>query len=282
MSSVLLMVIVGISVAILVFGGSFISQELAQKYHETFKYNAKRNLSDMFLFIEPGKLFVGNIVLMVVTFIVVWAYTGAWFVALIAVIGMAILPPYLYKYLQKRRRKKFIQQLPDGLNMICASMRSGSSLINAIEAMVQETEAPISQEFSLFLREQRLGVDFMEALDNMVERMPEQDFKLVVSGMQISKEIGGNLAETLERLGETLRKKIEMEGKIDSLTAQGRIQGIVMTCLPIFLGYVLYHMEPVHMSRLFTEPMGWIVIAGSSVMLYIGYFFIQKIVNIDV
>ncbi|ATC98655.1 MULTISPECIES: type II secretion system F family protein [Pseudoalteromonas] len=282
MSSVLLMVIVGISVAILVFGGSFISQELAQKYHETFKYNAKRNLSDMFLFIEPGKLFVGNIVLMVVTFIVVWAYTGAWFVALIAVIGMAILPPYLYKYLQKRRRKKFIQQLPDGLNMICASMRSGSSLINAIEAMVQEAEAPISQEFSLFLREQRLGVDFMEALDNMVERMPEQDFKLVVSGMQISKEIGGNLAETLERLGETLRKKIEMEGKIDSLTAQGRIQGIVMTCLPIFLGYVLYHMEPVHMSRLFTEPMGWIVIAGSSVMLYIGYFFIQKIVNIDV
>lgn len=282
MSSVLLMVIVGISVAILVFGGSFISQELAQKYHETFKYNAKRNLSDMFLFIEPGKLFVGNIVLMVVTFIVVWAYTGAWFVALIAVIGMAILPPYLYKYLQKRRRKKFIQQLPDGLNMICASMRSGSSLINAIEAMVQEAEAPISQEFSLFLREQRLGVDFMEALDNMVERMPEQDFKLVVSGMQISKEIGGNLAETLERLGETLRKKIEMEGKIDSLTAQGRIQGIVMTCLPIFLGYVLYHTEPVHMSRLFTEPMGWIVIAGSSVMLYIGYFFIQKIVNIDV
>ncbi|KPV95529.1 Bacterial type II secretion system protein F domain protein [Pseudoalteromonas sp. P1-9] len=282
MSSVLLMAIVGISVAILVFGGSFISQELAQKYHETFKYNAKRNLSDMFLFIEPGKLFIGNIVLMVVTFIVVWAYTGAWFVALIAVIGMAILPPYLYKYLQKRRRKKFIQQLPDGLNMICASMRSGSSLINAIEAMVQEAEAPISQEFSLFLREQRLGVDFMEALDNMVERMPEQDFKLVVSGMQISKEIGGNLAETLERLGETLRKKIEMEGKIDSLTAQGRIQGIVMTCLPIFLGYVLYHMEPVHMSRLFTEPMGWIVIAGSSVMLYIGYFFIQKIVNIDV
>lgn len=235
-----------------------------------------------FYLLNQESFFVGNIVLMVVTFIVVWAYTGAWFVALIAVIGMAILPPYLYKYLQKRRRKKFIQQLPDGLNMICASMRSGSSLINAIEAMVQEAEAPISQEFSLFLREQRLGVDFMEALDNMVERMPEQDFKLVVSGMQISKEIGGNLAETLERLGETLRKKIEMEGKIDSLTAQGRIQGIVMTCLPIFLGYVLYHMEPVHMSRLFTEPMGWIVIAGSSVMLYIGYFFIQKIVNIDV
>lgn len=166
--------------------------------------------------------------------------------------------------------------------MICASMRSGSSLISAIEAMVQEADAPISQEFSLFLREQRLGVDFIEALNNMVERMPEQDFKLVVAGMQISKEIGGNLAETLERLGDTLRKKIEMEGKIDSLTAQGRIQGIVMTGLPIFLGYVLYHMEPVHMSRLFTEPMGWAVIAGCSIMLYIGYFFIKKIVNIDV
>ena len=211
MSSLFLMAVVGISVALLFFGGSFISQELAQKYQETFKYNAKRNLSDMFLFIEPGKLFVGNIVLMIIGFIIVWAYTGTWLIALLAVVGMGVLPRYLYKYLQKRRRKKFVEQLPDGINMVCASMRSGSSLISAIEAMVQEAEAPISQEFSLFLREQRLGVDFNEALDNMVERMPEQDFRLVVAGMQISKEIGGNLAETLERLGDTLRKKIEME-----------------------------------------------------------------------
>ena len=137
-------------------------------------------------------------------------------------------------------------------------------------------------DYLLFLREQRLGVDFNEALSNMLTRMPEQDFKLVVAGMQISKEIGGNLSETLERLADTLRKKIEMEGKINSLTAQGKMQGVVMTGLPIFIGVVLYHMEPTHMARLFTEPVGWLVCLIVAVMLFIGYKFIKKIVTIDV
>jgi tight adherence protein B len=116
----------------------------------------------------------------------------------------------------------------------------------------------------------------------MLARIPELDFKLVVSGMQISKEIGGNLAETLERLADTLRRKLEMEGKIDALTGQGKMQGIVMTALPLFIGFILYHMEPVHMMRLFTEPMGWAVCAITAIMLYVGYTFIRKIVNIDV
>jgi len=276
------MIIVGITVSLLVYGGNYISRDLAEKYRDTFTHTAKRNLSDMFLFIEPQKLFIANIIGMVVFFLFIWSYTGAVVLAIILVTIVAFLPPYFYKYLQNRRKKLFIKQLPDALNMICASMRSGSSLTNAIEAMVQEQDAPLSQEFSLFLREQRLGVDFNDGLSNMLERIPELDFKLVVSGMQISKEIGGNLAETLERLSDTLRRKLEMEGKIDALTGQGKMQGIVMTALPLFIGFILYHMEPTHMMRLFTEPMGWAVCAITAIMLYVGYTFIRKIVNIDV
>ncbi|MBH0001972.1 type II secretion system F family protein [Pseudoalteromonas sp. SWYJZ12] len=282
MSSLMIMVIVGITVSLLVYGGNYISRDLAEKYRDTFTHTAKRNLSDMFLFIEPQKLFIANIIGMVVFFLFIWSYTGAVVLAIILVTIVAFLPPYFYKYLQNRRKKLFIKQLPDALNMICASMRSGSSLTNAIEAMVQEQDAPLSQEFSLFLREQRLGVDFNDGLSNMLERIPELDFKLVVSGMQISKEIGGNLAETLERLSDTLRRKLEMEGKIDALTGQGKMQGIVMTALPLFIGFILYHMEPTHMMRLFTEPMGWAVCAITAIMLYVGYTFIRKIVNIDV
>ncbi|MEL0656883.1 MULTISPECIES: type II secretion system F family protein [Pseudoalteromonas] len=278
----MIMVIVGITVSLLVYGGNYISRDLAEKYRDTFTHTAKRNLSDMFLFIEPQKLFIANIIGMVVFFLFIWSYTGAVVLAIILVTIVAFLPPYFYKYLQNRRKKLFIKQLPDALNMICASMRSGSSLTNAIEAMVQEQDAPLSQEFSLFLREQRLGVDFNDGLSNMLERIPELDFKLVVSGMQISKEIGGNLAETLERLSDTLRRKLEMEGKIDALTGQGKMQGIVMTALPLFIGFILYHMEPTHMMRLFTEPMGWAVCAITAIMLYVGYTFIRKIVNIDV
>ncbi|MDC3211246.1 type II secretion system F family protein [Pseudoalteromonas distincta] len=282
MSSLMIMIIVGITVSLLVYGGNYISRDLAEKYRDTFTHTAKRNLSDMFLFIEPQKLFIANIIGMLLFFLFIWSYTGAVVLALILVTIVAFLPPYFYKYLQNRRKKLFIKQLPDALNMICASMRSGSSLTNAIEAMVQEQDAPLSQEFSLFLREQRLGVDFNDGLSNMLERIPELDFKLVVSGMQISKEIGGNLAETLERLSDTLRRKLEMEGKIDALTGQGKMQGIVMTALPLFIGFILYHMEPTHMMRLFTEPMGWAVCAITAIMLYVGYTFIRKIVNIDV
>lgn len=282
MSSLMIMIIVGVTVSLLVYGGNYISRDLAEKYRDTFTHTAKRNLSDMFLFIEPQKLFIANIIGMVVFFLFIWSYTGAVVLAIILVTIVAFLPPYFYKYLQNRRKKLFIKQLPDALNMICASMRSGSSLTNAIEAMVQEQDAPLSQEFSLFLREQRLGVDFNDGLSNMLERIPELDFKLVVSGMQISKEIGGNLAETLERLSDTLRRKLEMEGKIDALTGQGKMQGIVMTALPLFIGFILYHMEPTHMMRLFTEPMGWAVCAITAIMLYVGYTFIRKIVNIDV
>lgn len=282
MSSFMIMVVVGITVFLLVYGGNYISRDLAEKYRDTFTHTAKRNLSDMFLFIEPQKLFIANIIGMVLFFLFIWVYTGAVVLAIILVTIIAFLPPYFYKYLQNRRKKLFIKQLPDALNMICASMRSGSSLTNAIEAMVQEQDAPLSQEFSLFLREQRLGVDFNDGLNNMLDRIPELDFKLVVSGMQISKEIGGNLAETLERLSDTLRRKLEMEGKIDALTGQGKMQGIVMTALPLFIGFILYHMEPTHMMRLFTEPMGWAVCAVTVIMLYVGYTFIRKIVNIDV
>jgi len=279
----IIMALVGTTIAILIFGGAFISRQLADKYHQTFTSNASTKLSDMFMFIEPKKLFRGNLIAMTIMFLLTWAYTGNWFIALLIFTFMLFSPPYIYKYLQEKRRKKFIQQLPDSLNMICASMRAGSSLINAIEAMVEENASgPIGQEFTLFLREQRLGIDFIDGLNNMVERIPDDDFKLVVSGMQISKEIGGNLAETLERLSETLRRKLEMEGKINSLTSQGRAQGIVMSLLPIFLGFVLYQMEPEHMSRLFTEPVGWIVLGTGSVMIYLGYFIIKKIVSIDV
>jgi tight adherence protein B len=147
---------------------------------------------------------------------------------------------------------------------------------------VAETRGPISQEWGLFLREVRVGVSYEDALASLLGRVPSEELRLVVAGMRISREIGGNLAETLERLADTLRRKLEMEGKIRALTAQGRMQGMVMTLLPIFLGGVLYYMEPTHMGRMFTEVFGWITVSVVIIVLSVGYFFIRKIVNIDV
>jgi tight adherence protein B len=271
-----------LAITLFVWSIKHLSTKFALKYQETFTTSARTNLFDMFLFIEPHQLFLINMITLVSVPVVVRIFTGSWILGGIFSLFLALLPRFAYKFLHQRRRRKFVHQLPDALNMIASSMQSGANVSNAIEFMAEEMESPIKQEFQLFLREQRLGVDFNKALDNMLIRIPEDEFELVSAGMQISRDVGGNLAEVLLRLSVTLRRKIEMEGKIDALTSQGKMQGVVMTLLPIFIGVVLYHMEPEAMGRMFTEPMGWALIALISLMLICGYFAIRKVVTIDV
>ncbi|MCL1041634.1 type II secretion system F family protein [Shewanella marisflavi] len=270
------------SVTMLVWALKHLSTRFAKRYQETFTSSARTNLFDMFLFIEPRQLFVINMLTLLAVPFLVRLFFGSWVLGILLSIVLALLPRFAYQFLHKRRRRKFVHQLPDALNMIASSMQSGANVSNAIEFMAEEMEAPIKQEFQLFLREQRLGVEFNTALDNMFKRIPEEEFQLVTAGMQISREVGGNLAEVLQRLSATLRRKIEMEGKIDALTSQGKMQGIVMTLLPVFIGVVLYHMEPSAMGRILTEPMGWALIALVIIMLTSGYLSIRKIVAIDV
>jgi len=270
------------SAGLLAWIGIHFFTQAAQQYQNTFTTHARVKLADLFLLVEPEKIFVLNIVMIVVTFIFSYLYFGSFILAAIFGLIMGFVPQLVFKFLTKRRCTQFIAQLPDMLQSSSTAMKAGASLNQALESVVSEESGPVAQEFDLFLRELRVGVDFNQALNNIYHRMPLMDFKLVVSGMQISREIGGNLADTLERLADTLRRKIEMEGKIDALTAQGRAQGIVMTLLPIVLGYGLYLMEPKQMSIFWTHWLGWTLMAIMGVMLLIGYLVIQKIVNIDV
>jgi len=127
-----------------------------------------------------------------------------------------------------------------------------------------------------------MGVDFDTALRNMEKRNPLADFALVISALRISREIGGNLAEILNSLADTLREKQTMEGKIDSLTAQGKIQGVVMTSLPLLVMFGLTQIEPVAMAPLFNSWIGWLTLAVIIIMETLGYLFIRKITSIDV
>jgi tight adherence protein B len=172
--------------------------------------------------------------------------------------------------------------LPDALLLICGSLRAGASLQTALSQMASEIRPPISQEFSLMLREQRFGVTFDDALTNMEKRIPNEEFLLVCAAMKIARETGGNLAETLERLSETIRQKLTIEGKIRALTAQGKLQGIVVGLLPLILIFILFQMEPAAMAPLLTTWYGWLVMAGIFVLELVGMLIIRKIINIDV
>lgn len=253
-----------------------------RRYRETFTQTARHTLGEMFLFVEATRLFHYNLALLVVLPLLMLVVTESLPIAVATLILVAVLPRFVYRSLQERRIKLFFSQLPDALMALSSSLKAGSSLTASLERLVEEQRPPLSQEFELFLREHRLGVDFDTALDRMTKRITSQDFQLVVAGMRISREVGGNLAAILESQSEILRSKATMEGKIRSLTAQGKLQGIIMTVLPLIMGTVLYFMEPDAMSLMFTTNTGWAVLGVIVVMESLGYLAIRQITNIDV
>ncbi|HTH95262.1 MAG TPA: type II secretion system F family protein [Rhodocyclaceae bacterium] len=253
-----------------------------QKQKETLAHQASTTLADMFIFLDPQKMFRYNVTAMVVLPAFVFFLTGNPLFTLATLIATFVLPKYYVSHMRKQRMKLLEKQLPDALLMITGAMSAGASLNVAVESMIKESRPPVAQEFELMVREQRMGVDFDAALRNMEKRNPVADFALVISAMRISREVGGNLAEILNSLAGTLREKQTMEGKITSLTAQGKIQGIVMTCLPLLVMFALMQLEPVAMHPLFTTWPGYITLAVIGVMEVVGYFFISKITKIDV
>jgi len=148
--------------------------------------------------------------------------------------------------------------------------------------MVAEAPAPLSQEFTLLLREQRLGVTLEQSLNSLARRVPTQTTVLVVSAMRIATETGGSLAETLERTGQTIRSRLQMEGKIAALTAQGKLQAWVVGLLPVVLMLVLNKMEPAAMAMLWETKVGWAVLFVLALLEAMGIYVIRKIIAIDV
>ncbi|HET7314081.1 type II secretion system F family protein [Salinisphaera sp.] len=278
--------VLGLMAAVLGGAGAFfVGRTLvgaSARYRETFQDTATQNLEEMFLFIQPQKLFAMNVVVLALIFCSVLVVSGSVWLAVLLSALVAGSPPLIYWFLRRQRRRRAVAQLPDALLAIATNMKAGLSVNQALETTVSFEHPPLGQELALTLRELRVGVPFGEALDNLYDRLPEVEVQLVVCAMKVSREIGGNLAETLERIADTLRKRLQMEGKIRSLTAQGKLQGLVMVSLPIFLVLALSQMEPAAMYYLLHAWYGWATIAVIIVMELIGYHFIHKIVSIDV
>ncbi len=218
----------------------------------------------------------------VVIALITYLLFGSKLVALIFGAVVFLIPSFGVTLLRKLRHKRFNKGLPDALQSTANMLRSGLNLSGALEFVVADDTGPVGQEFGLFLNELKVGVKFDQALDNMHTRVPIEDLQLVVAGMKISREVGGSLADVLARLADTIRRRIEMEGKIDSLTAMGKLQGLVMTLLPVGVGYAIYQLEPVAMMQMFTTWHGWIVCVVLLSLEAAGVAVIRKIVAIDV
>ncbi|MFT6390059.1 MAG: tight adherence protein B [Cellvibrionaceae bacterium] len=252
------------------------------EYEDIFMETSSANLSDMFLFVDTKRLFLFNIIAMILIPLISYMMSSSLITSIVVLVVIMFLPFRLYRRMRKKRLAKIEKQLPDALVMISGTLAAGGSLAMALDAVVKDQPAPISQEFMLFTREQRIGVEFEKSLRNMERRIPNADLIMFTSALKISREVGGDLSDVINTLAETLRRKSTMEGKIESLTSQGKMQGIVMTALPIMIGGILFFIEPVAMQKLFTTNIGWVVVSVVVVMEALGYFFISKVTNINV
>jgi tight adherence protein B len=252
------------------------------RYREHFTERTRFQAQEFFLFIDPRQLFLANLGVMLAGALAAWLASGSLVWSLPALVLLALLPRLLYAAMRRRRLRRFEEQLPDALMMLCGGLRAGVGMTAAMQQLVAEAEAPLAQEFTLLLREGRLGVALEQSLSNLARRMPTQTTILVVSAMRIAGETGGGLAETLERTAHTIRSRLQMEGKIRALTAQGKLQAWVVSLLPLLLMLILDRMEPQAMSHLWHSHLGWAVLAAIGILELFGVLVIRRIVAIDV
>ncbi len=247
--------------------GEGIARELASA-------NLKLTVSEFLTFTLLSAIGVGMLAYLLYHRSVIMGIAGA-------IVGF-YLPRLWVKMAQQRRLKAFNSQLPDAITLIANSMRSGYSLFQAMETVAKEMPSPISEEFYRLIYEVGIGLPVHQALDNMVKRVKSDDLDLMATAIKIQHEVGGNLAEILDTINETIRERVRIMGEIRALTAQQRLTGYVIGFLPLALALIIYMINRSYINNLFTDPCGWILIGVGGFMMVVGFFIIRNITRIEV
>jgi tight adherence protein B len=264
----------------------------AETYSGEHATATARQFEEVFVFIPPKRIAeIG------------WACAGAAFITVFLLLGSltsarglvsgllfgiiaALLalqaPKLLLKRLKQRRVARFNSQLVDALVQMSNALKAGFSITQAFESVIKEGKDPISQEFDVFLQQTRVGVGFEEALQNLEGRIGSEDLSLMVRSIDTARKTGGNLTEILESISKTIRERIRIENRVRTLTAQGRLQGLVVGSMPIIFGVLLIIVDPQMMMPFLRSPAGVIAVVIVALLLTAGGLTIRKIVNIDI
>ncbi|MBC7420937.1 MAG: type II secretion system F family protein [Bdellovibrio sp.] len=216
-------------------------------------------------------------------FIITWPnFQVGIFLGISAGIAGFQLPPIIFKMMYEKRCSQFVDQMVDALTIMANGIKSGSNPQQSMQRVVEIMANPISSEFSQVITQTQFGQSFEEALSDLGERIPRPDVQMFVVAINILKETGGNLAETFSTIVSTIRERQKLEKKISAMTAQGVMQGIIVTCIPFVLGGVLYLLDPTFIAPMFTTFMGLVMLVGMLGLQVIGGVMIKKIVTIKV
>lgn len=192
-----------------------------------------------------------------------------------------ILPKFYLTYKKNKRVKKFNDQLGDAIVLISNSLKVGHSFMQSIDTASKEMPEPISKELGKFLHETRLGASVETAFKSLLDRVESDDLSLLITAVNIQRQTGGNLAQILDTISKTIQERIKIKGEIKTLTAQGKLSGVIVTGLPFVIVGVVSCIDPEYLKPLYTTKLGLILLCVAFVNEVIGYIIINKIVKID-
>ena len=232
--------------------------------------------------LRPGEAIAGALAVSILSAIFLGIVMQSLLGALIGAVLALMVASAAVNFVARRERNQFVSQLPDTLNLISTSLRAGYSLLQALEAVASEAPEPTAREFGRALNETRLGRAPVDALKDVAERMESVDFDWAVLAISIQREVGGNLAEVLQTAAETMLHRNRLRREMKALTAEGRISAIVLGVMPILLFFFLYTSNRSYLAPLFESTVGLIAIGSSIVLLLVGIYWLNKIVQIEV
>ena len=213
---------------------------------------------------------------------VIFYVTETWGLGLIfAVIGY-FAPRFYVRRLYNQRLRRLEQQLLDVTGLMSNSLRSGQGFLQGLEAVTRELPPPASDEFGQVVREISLGVDTSTALNHLVTRMRSYDLDLMITAIIVQRQVGGNLAEILDTIAETIRERVRLLGEVRALTAEVRISAWILGALPFVVGLALSVVQPNYITKLFTSTEGLVLTALTAVLMFIGVLVLRKVSQIEI
>jgi tight adherence protein B len=242
----------------------------------------RRKLLQAGLDVTVGVVILGALFGGLLGFVLAYVVTRSALVGLAMGAFAAGIPVLVVRFMASRRINKFEEQFPEATELLARSLRAGHAFTTGLSMVAEELPDPVGAEFRLVYDRQSFGMPITDALRDMAQRVPLIDARFFVTAVLTQRESGGNLAEVLDNLARLMRERFTVRREVKTLSAHGRITGLVLVCLTPALAAILFFLAPAHMMLLLSDPLGRFMVGGCIVLQIIGGLAIRKIINIEI
>jgi tight adherence protein B len=214
--------------------------------------------------------------------LVLGVYLTGFLVGIVLAAIAALVPYFVIRHLETKRRMRLEVQLVDGLASMASGVRAGLNLVQSMQLLVTNQNGPIEQEFGQILREYEMGMDLNQAMRQASDRIGSQLYRLTFTAIEMHRLRGGDSGESMDRIAESIREIQRLEGKLDAITAQGRVQANMMAIMAVVIIVMMMVIFPDDTMMLFTEPAGRVILLCATALVVAGYLWIKKIMQVDI